>query len=280
MTCDTWPIVWPCDAPGSATPQHLTAAASAAQSLLWARTGRRLGACTVIEAYSPVVSGTCGVPYMRDDRSWGHGTVGRVDIFLANVPVVEVTEVRVNGRIIAPGGYRVEGARLIRLGDAWPTVAVDEIPPVEVEYRWGIPLDDSPLWGLVAGAMGEVANEILQGMCGGACKLPARAVSVTRGGVTVQLGDPGQYQTANLIGLPLADALIGATNPNGMRTRSRVYSPDMPTVSRPQPRPPVCDTVDGGAAETLFLSSDLYGGDADTSFTDDLDGGNATTTCP
>lgn len=55
-----------------------------------------------------------------------------------------------------------------------------------------------------------------------------QAVSVTRQGVTVQLSDPTTFIGQGLLGLPLADQLILTANPGHLRTRSAVYSPDLP----------------------------------------------------
>lgn len=244
MTCQAWPIVWPCDLAPSVSAEQQDAATAAAQSILWARTGRRLGLCDVVELYRPVLGGGgCGVPYMTDDLLWHNGG-GRggscCAIHLVSLPVYAVTQVRVWGQVVPPDQYRVESnGRLERRGACWPPgFECDDGPSVEVSYTWGVPLtaadpeadpptDAAPLWGMVAAAMGEVANEVVQGMCGGQCRLPATATSITRQGVTITLPDPAAKIQAKLLGLPLADALIMAVNPNRQEVRSRIYSPDM-----------------------------------------------------
>lgn len=241
MTCDPWPFVWPCDPPAEVNPEQQQVAVAAAQQMLWSRTGRRLGLCTVTERYRPNVnSGGCGMPYMTDDLVWHNGGMGGASccaIHLTHQPVYRVTEVQVNGRVINPSTYRVEGARLIRRDMCWPPGYECYDPPITVTYRWGIALtgpdpDDpsvepAPLWGMAAAAMGEVTNEVLNAMCGRQCRLPQRATSITRAGVTVTMPDPAATLRERLLGLPLADSLIMATNPNRLETRSRVYSPDM-----------------------------------------------------
>jgi hypothetical protein len=281
MTCEQWPITWPCEAPPTATPQRLDTAYQAAQALLWARTGRRVGVCTVVETFAPVGGGACGVPFMRDDRTWAHGTRGGDGaVFLTRSPVVAVDEVRVYGQIVNPLGYQLRGTRLVRIGDSWP-VGPDEAPTVEVAYRWGVPIVGG-LYGLVAAAMGEVANEIVQGLCGGVCKLPSRAVSVTRQGVTVDLGAPGEYSEKGLLGMPIADALIGTMNPHKRLMRSRVYSPDMAQAAVLTDTDGDCVTV-GGYADTLYFTvvsggdaAPVEGGLSDPSV---VSGGDASTEC-
>lgn len=241
MTCDPWPIVWPCEEPPG-SPEQQEAAIDAARLLLWSRTGRRLGVCATTEAYvSPGAGIECGVPYMTDDRLWHNGGVpGRsCGIWLEHTPVVAVDAVTVNGETVDPATYRMEGSQLVRRGQCWPASSVEWQTPTVVTYRWGVPiqaaaptadppLDASPLWGMVSAAMGEVAYEIAQAMCGGECRLPSRAVTVTRYGATVQLQDPQQTIDNRLLGLELADQLILTVNPARRQSRSRVYSPDMP----------------------------------------------------
>lgn len=241
MTCDPWPIVWSC-AETDGSPEQRDAAQSAARLLLWSRTGRRLGVCTVTELYRPPIAAyDCGHPYMTDDRLWHNG--GRsggvccaIDLYQA--PVQSIEQVKVLGVIQDPVTYRREANRLVRRGTCWPGGLDCYDPPIEVTYRWGVqivapdpaaipPVPASALWGLVAAAMGEVAGEVLKAMCGDVCRLPSRAVSVTRMGVTVNMSDAATTIQQKLLGLELADQLILTVNPGRKQQRSRVYSADM-----------------------------------------------------
>lgn len=245
--CEAWPIVWPCDEP-EGSPEQRDAAESAAQSILWARTGRRLGVCTTTEAYRAAGGAlACGRPYMTDDRLWhnlGRSGTESCALGLVSTPVLRVIEVRVFGDVQDPASYRLEGNNLVRRGECWPYVVEIDTPAIEVVYEWGIPLRApvaadpaalppvvaraaSPLWGLAAAAMGEVAYELLKGMCGGECRLPQSVVSVTRMGVTTQRPDPQQTAQALLLGLEIADQLILTVNPHRKQQRSRVFSQDM-----------------------------------------------------
>lgn len=237
MSCTAWPVVWPCAAPADATDEQKVAATAAAQELLWSRTGRRLGSCTAVESYRVAGGGGCGRPWMDDRLVWHNGGRGGecCAIGLWSTPVQTVTTVTVGGVELDPTGYRLEGNRLMRVGACWPVVAACDDPVISVEYVWGEPIPDD---GLAAMAMGEVAIELLHAMCGGPCKLPSRAVSVSRQGVTVELGSPAEWATSGLLGLPLADALILASNPGRLRQRSRVFSPDVArkaTIGVPAP---------------------------------------------
>lgn len=250
MSCDAWPVVWPCDERPTTDEVKTAAALAAAQSVLWARTGRRLGLCTVTETYRmPLVGGGCGVPYMTDDLVWHNG--GRrggvcCAIELVSQPVRAIEAVWIDGQLVDASGYRLEGTRLVRGGSqCWPMGVYGDCDEgrIKVRYRFGVPLTapveadptatppvaavpPAPYWGLAATAMGELAIEFLNAMCGKPCRLPSRAVSVTRQGVTTQLADPTTLKEKGLLGLEMCDALIETVNPTRARQRSRVFSPD------------------------------------------------------
>jgi hypothetical protein len=231
MACEEWPLIWPCDPPtAETTTAKVEAAVAAARELLWSRTGRRLGVCSIVESYEVPGTSVCAVPYLGDDRLWhlGRPGAGRF-IVLSQQPVHSVQSVSIDGAVVDPSSYRLAGSRLYRVGADWPAqVAAEDAPRVVVAYSYGVSLAEGSRWHTLAGlALGEVAMEVFRLMCGEACKLPSRAVSVTRQGVTVQLADPQQFVDQQLLGLPLADQLILATNPTRLRARSRVYSPDM-----------------------------------------------------
>lgn len=252
MTCAPWPIVWPKDKPAGCTETHQAAAQTAAQAVLWARTGRRLGLCTIVETYD-LRTGTCYLPDTYGGMVITRPMVGVRNIgaiFLEQQPVQVVHMVKVDGVELATDAWRLEGTMLTRADGVGFTRG-----EVEVTYTWGVPIG-ADLWGLVSIAMGEVAHELLQGMCGGVCKLPGRATSVTRQGVTVTLG--GLPEDENLLGLPVADQLIRTLNPTGKRMRSRVFSPDMPVASRRRSVLPPAENVHGVSTLTL---PDPYEGD-------------------
>lgn len=246
MSCDPFPVQWGagCEPP-TATPEQMLAATGAAQSLLWHLSGSRFGSCVAVENYRVPSSSGCGVPY-KDDRGFWHNGGGRGGVccrlLLHNRPVQRVVGVSVDGRVLDPSEYRLEGGWLQRLGACWPTVADCDPPVIRVEYVWGVPVtgpvfDDSeppvlverpaPYWGAVSLAMGELVVEFLHGMCGDPCKLPSRVASITRQGITVNFLTPEQWFELGLVGLPMTDSFLRAVNPNGRRARSRVYSPDL-----------------------------------------------------
>lgn len=229
MTCEEWPVIWPCDPPAGSE-ERIENAKAMAREMLWSRTGRRLGQCTGTESYAAPSTGACAVPYLSD-RGWRLGAPGAPRfLVLRQQPVASVSAVTVDGVAVDASGYRLAGSRLYRVGAQWPEQTSElQAPRIEVTYTWGISVAEGSRWHPMVGlAMGEVAFEIHQALCGQPCKLPSRAVSVTRQGVTVQLGDPKQYVDMGLLGLPFADQLILAANPGRLAGQARVYSPDLP----------------------------------------------------
>lgn len=233
MSYDPWPIVWPGEKPQS-TQDRIDLSISIARMMLWTRTGRRLGLCTIVEDYTPPTSGLCPVPTFEPGGSWEFARSGAsMPIVLLQQPVHSVTSVKIDGVALDAASWRLDGNRLYRLGSSWPApVEIGGAPRVRVEYRWGVALTaDHPLYGLAGAAMGEVAMEVWKALSGEPCKLPSRAVSIARQGVTVTLADPQQFVEQGLLGLTIADQLIVAANPGRRRARARVYSPDMPRAT-------------------------------------------------
>lgn len=253
--CTPWPIIWPCDGlPSGATDEMKAAAEQGAQTLLWSRMGRRHGLCSVTERFTPVPSGQCGPGPWLDDRLVWHNPVGIGSALLLSwQPVVLVSEVKVDGVAVNVSTYQLSGGFLERVGSAWPASPL-AVPTVDVTYLWGVPLNGA-LWGLVSAAMGEVATELLNAMCGSACRISPYAATTTRSGVTVAR----DKATGKSLGLPLADSLIQSVNPGGRPARGAVHSPDLPRASRPAAvEPPGAQNV--GGVSTVRLA-DAYEGD-------------------
>lgn len=219
MGCTPWPIRWPCEVAG-VDPELLALAQGAAESTLWGLSGRRIGVCTFTESYTPRPGNGCFIP---DRALWENQGRGRncCRILLDHGPIVSVTSVSELGVEVLAEDYGFSGRYLRRIGGCWG--AVDDCAEfgLSVTYAAGISFPDG-----TALAMGEVACEFLAGFQNRACKLPSRAVSVARQGVTVQLADPSEFVTNGKLGLPIADAWIGVQNPTNLRQASSVRSPD------------------------------------------------------
>jgi hypothetical protein len=223
--CEEWPITWPCDTTG-VDQALLDAAQSLAGQLLWALSGYRVGLCTFREAFRPAVSGTCGYPYKDANGNWqNHGNAEGLccRVLLTHRPVDSIDEVVDGGVILDPAEYRLEGSWLRRRGACWTTSFPCDDPELLVTYQAGVPFPAG-----TAGAVGEIACEYLSALQNQVCRLPSRATSITRQGVTVTLDTADEFIKRGRIGLPVTDAWLEAVVGIGPRVASRVYSPDLP----------------------------------------------------
>lgn len=231
MSCEDWPIRWACDIT-DVDDDLLDLARLSAQSVLWGMTGRRYGLCETVQEFRPPCDSPCVRPYRRDfgpgvEYALGQDAHDCCALHLPSKPVREVVEVRVDGELLDESEYRLERDVLRRLGSCWPCDDDCSEPPVQVTYVWGI--DVPPLGQL---ALGELACEILNGLRGLDCRLPSNAISVTRQGITVDLGDAETLYDQFRVGLPLVDMFINQANPNRLRMPSTVHSPDIARRAR------------------------------------------------
>jgi hypothetical protein len=228
LLCEPWPIVWPCDTTGVA-PELLDAAQSLAGQLLWAMSGYRVGRCSYREAFRPALTGECGVPYKDGNGNWHNG--GRLGdccrVLLSHRPVSKIIEVIDGGVVLDPSAYAMEGSWLRRRGACWTTSAPCNDPELTVTYEAGVPF---PIGTGVA--VGEIACEYLSALQNQTCRLPSRATSITRQGVTVTLDTARDFLAVGRLGLPVTDAWLESVVGVGPRVPSRVYSPDLPRAFR------------------------------------------------
>lgn len=223
--CEQWPIIWPCQIDNIDT-ELLDAAWSLAEQLLWALSGYRVGICTYREAFRPATSGECGYPYKDRYGNWrNNGQSGGLccRVLLTHRPVEAVTEVTDGGVVLDASEYALEGSWLRRKGACWTTSFPCDDPELIVVYQAGAPFPAGT--GLVTG---EVACEYLEAIQGHPCRLPSRATSITRQGVTVTLASAAEFTERRRIGLPITDAWLETVVGAGPRVASRVYSPDLP----------------------------------------------------
>ena len=227
--CAPWPIEWPCEVAGYSD-EALAAASDAAQQLLSALSGYRIGLCTYREAFVPAASDVCGFPYKDRYGNWRNG--GRTGglccrVLLTHRPVEAVSEVSDGGVVLDPDEYALEGSWLRNRLGCWNTIGECADPELIVTYQAGVPFPSG-----TALAVGEVGCEYLSALAGGACRLPSRATSITRQGVTVTLDTASEFVGRGRIGLPVADAWLESVVGIGPRVASRVYSPDLPKAIR------------------------------------------------
>ncbi|MBP5870839.1 hypothetical protein F3K24_27700 [Streptomyces sp. LBUM 1485] len=153
---------------------------------------------------------------------------------LLPAPVLRIVEVKIDGTPLVTGAYRVDNNRLLVRTDGgdWPrcndlSLADTEVDTWSVTAVYGEELPDG-----AALAMGQLACEIAKAADGGDCKLPAGLQQLVRQGVTISYPDVGELFRQGRTGLYLVDMFVTTWNPNRLRTRSRVYSVDRPSVRR------------------------------------------------
>jgi hypothetical protein len=134
-------------------------------------------------------------------------------IRLGYSPIIEVTEVTIDGTVLDPAAYRiVDYVWLARTdtggtwgGDVIVTFTHGKRPPTALER-----------------AAATLAAEVLASRVGAPCRLPDRTQSVVRQGITVAWTDKQEFLASGLTGITEVDLAIMAARRS--RRRSRVYS--------------------------------------------------------
>lgn len=227
--------------------------AEIASDLLFDFSGRQYpGLCTRV--VRPCLSGPqCGVQLLSRgyvvnwQGEWWAGPIGRTcdchglsRIELPNYPVQSITQVSIDGAVVDPSEYRLDGAKfLTRLRDAdgdrqtWPScqaldLPADEEGTFEVIYVYGA---EVPVSGQRAAA--ELACQIYMacpdsGVSASHCRLPSGAVRIVAQNLTIDLDKLRSWSAKGgwASGLPLVDAFLNAKNPNGLRRPPLIWSPD------------------------------------------------------
>jgi hypothetical protein len=144
-------------------------------------------------------------------------------------PVGPITWVKVDGNVVPPTSYRVDGNRLVWTGATpcpWPycqdMAAADDKPDTfAVRYLNAFAPD-----ALAAYALGVLSMEFAKACTGGKCRLPASVTAVARQGVTFQVA-AGTFPDGTT-GIREVDAWIGLWRPPGSPTRApTVWWPGM-----------------------------------------------------
>lgn len=243
MTC-TWDVDRTCLPVSESEPERIQQenAENLAVSVLWSLSGRQFGVC-------PVIARPCPTP-CRDETGWLGGpgwfplwdgenwrntqcgcSSGRCSASGPSVihlgatvglPVREVTNVTIEGAVLDPSEYKLEGDLLYRVGgEPWPTQdltrPLDEPGTWSVSYTRGNP---APAGTAVLVAL--LAKEFLEACGGGKCRLPRRVQTVSRQGVTYQMVDPTSILEEGFTGLPEVDLWIKSVNPSRLQAPPRV----------------------------------------------------------
>lgn len=248
--CASWPIETDCcDLPDGVDIDERWV--EIASGILWYGSGMRVGTCPV--TIRPCLrrcgggSGFPWTPYKGADGQWRNLGCGCIDdcscTALSEIvlpgPVASITEVVIDTDILDPSAYRLDtvngGYRLVRVdGGSWPdcsdmTAECGELGSFCVTYEQGIEPD-----ALAIAAVSEAACELTKACLDDCdtCRLPANAQLVARRGVAISL-ETGIEWIRNL---PMVAAFLDAVNPNGLQSKSTVFSPD---ISRPRITPNV-----------------------------------------
>lgn len=177
--------------------------------------------------FSPYVSGGqwfngCGC---RSADSCGCSVICQI---IMPTPVGAITQVRLGGAVLDPSAYRVDnGNRLVRQdGECWPACQDMNLPATSneafvIEYYPNLAPND-----LLRYAAGVLAAEYFKACSGKSCRLPQGVTNVSRNGITMDI--PAALFPNGATGLREVDPIIRIYNPNGLKMRSRVLSPDSP----------------------------------------------------
>lgn len=133
-------------------------------------------------------------------------------------PIVSITEVLIDGELVPPAEYRIDGDRLVRLRDTdgtqhgWPTsqdltLETTEPRTWSVTYVHGC---DPPEGGVRACI--ELAEQLVKAWTpsDGSCRLPQRVTSISRQGVSLAVLDPLTLFAEGRTGLSFPDLWIGS----------------------------------------------------------------------
>lgn len=226
--------------------------------IVWAATGRQFGLCNVtVRPCGKKVNNPPGGWYWDGYGTWipyiwaggwynacacgaGPGMCSCDPQCFAYLPgpVYAVNTVQVNGSMIPVSGsdgtfnyWVLEQQWLVRTDttQCWPACGDQNVSPgktstssFEVNYVRGVP-PPSPL----AAATGTLALEYAKACVGAPCRLPSRAQSIARQGVSVTMVNIEDVLKNGLTGIWELDQLIMHINPYGLRGRTRLYSPDV-----------------------------------------------------
>ena len=217
----------------------LTSAMTAASEVLYLTSGKRFaGACQ--RTVRPCKDDSCGCGYQVlsrghlvgwDGTCWSGYDCGCTPLSRVKLAgsVRSITEVLIDGIVVAPDTYRVDEQKwLVRKdGLRWPRCQAldrddDEEGTFAVTYVYG---RTPPEIGQSAAL--ALACEIYKSCSGAAdCALPTGVTRVTRQGITIertflQRDAHGVWRT----GIAAVDLFLNAVNPAGLARRGTVWSP-------------------------------------------------------
>lgn len=158
------------------------------------------------------------------------GACGDGGLDLGLYPVRSITQVKVDGQVVAPSAYRLDGKRwLVRLGATlhWPVDQRLDLPDTavgtfSVTAAHGA---DPPDAGVSAASL--LAAELSKSRSALPNSLPRRVTTIVRQGVTMAVADPQGYLREGLSGIWEIDLFLRAANPGRQTTKPLVWSPEL-----------------------------------------------------
>ncbi len=156
-------------------------------------------------------------------------------ILLPNTPAVAVTQIKIDGQVIASSEYELrdrrrivavrqpDGTRRTFLQCQDLTRPTTDVGTMEVVYTWGSAPPDAgkTACGILAWEFALAWTPALAGMC----RLPRRVTSITRAGMTVAAIDPLSLFEKGLTGIPEVDVWTKSLEYGTNRTGARVLVP-------------------------------------------------------
>jgi hypothetical protein len=219
--------------------------------ILWAATGKRFGACPVTvrpcwQRKAPLYqtwnvglqgegywglrgNGGTSVQLFGGDCGCSNGCACTPDQVMLPGAVQAVTQVVVDGVVLNPSEYLLQGSWLVRAGgEMWPA-RQDLSIPAGMPGTWSVTYTEGEVPpDVLLDAAGTYACELVKGKTGSPCLLPRRVQSVSRQGVDIQFVDTSNYLEEGLTGVEQVDMVIRMINPYGHRRPPVVLSPDLP----------------------------------------------------
>lgn len=220
--------------------------------ILWGATGRQYGACpTTVRPcwqrraplYQTWPVGLNGEGYwgLRGNADGSIQLLGGMcgcsgscacepDQILLPGRVQSITSVVIDGAVLDPSQYLLQGSYLVRAnGELWPMMQDLSRAPGSAN-TWSVTFVEGDAVPLVLlAAAGTYACELAKAKTNASgCILPRRVQHVTRQGVEIQFVDTADYLTEGLTGVDAVDIVIRMLNPEGLRRPPRVLSPDLP----------------------------------------------------
>jgi len=215
--------------PGDIRPDDLAAAVSVATGVLFVRTQRIFtGVCA--DTWRPEGCG-CRAPW----ACACFNCTGYPAIELRRRPVIEVSEVRVDGAILTADKYQLgdpanprQENHLFRTdGLPWPCCQDIAADPLTDGHTWQI----TYTWGTAPPAGADRMTELLaceyvKAWAGKACKLSGTAAQVTRENFTQLMRDRSVALEQGLLGIDVVDQWLATINPSGADRVPKILTPE------------------------------------------------------